>query len=315
MYIEAYGNNYRGFKFIALRFRKPIVKIRIKDNIQPIQTDNILVIYSNKTVNTEFSTLTFVVQADCTTNAIRVNSGYESDLLLAMLNNEHVFMHSFHDSILYVVGSNKLTFFYDVLPKTITFHALYRLSRYGLENTLELEHFKFCKYFIRNHPEWKKWSSWWSLVQLILNTNKLIRTPITIQMAKHISSIYKNSQQNFKIEYSDLYKCEIDFSEKPFLGIIFKMENGKISYVSPMIISKSNSEKSFRDVNQISCNRWIPLYFNKHTWLNEGIYFYIYNLKENLKYVKCILNHLKETTIEKYMFIYNDISIIYKILK
>lgn len=315
MYIEAYGNSYRGFKFIALRFKKPIVKIRFKNDIQPIQTDNILVVYSNTTVTTNFNTLTFVVQSDCTTNAIRVNSGSESDLLLAMLNREHVFMHSFNDSVLYVIGSNKLVLPYDVLPKTITFHALYNLSKNGLENTLELEHFKFCKYFTRNHPQWKKWYSWWSLIQHILNTNKLISAPISIQMAKHISTIYKRSQQDFKIAYSDLYKCEIDFSEKPFLGIIFKMENNKVCYVSPMIVSKSNSDKPFHDVNQVVCNRWIPLYFNKYTWLNEGMYFYIFNLKENLKYLKGVLTYLEGTTIEKFSFIFKDLHIVYDILR
>lgn len=314
MYIEAYGNKQGGFTFIALRFIKPIVRMYIREDVEPIQTDNILVIYSNKPVHTSFDTLTFVVKAPCSTNAVRVESGLECNLLLAMLNDSNVYTYSFHDSVLYVVGTKNLYFKHDTLPKTITFRALYTLTKNGLENTLGLEHFKHCKYFKRNHLVWKKWQSWWNLLLKIINICDFVSTPITLQLGEQISRIYNNSQQNFTMEEIDLYKCEIDMCEKSFLGIIYKMENNMVMYVSPMIISKSNANKTFNDVNQIICNHWLPLYFNKHVWLNQGIYYYILNLKKNTLHLKKVLGYLEGTTVEKFSFIEKDLKTVYKIL-
>lgn len=312
MYIEAYGNVYRNFKFIALRFKKPIIRMRFTKDIEPIDTNNILVLYSD--TNIQFNTLTFVVNAKSTTNAIPAKSGCERDLLLATLEEDYIYMHSFHDSTLYVVGSTLLSTPYETIPKNIAFRALYTLSKHGLENTLDLEHFKLCKYFIRNKLQWKKWHSWWNLVQNVVKADKFINEPLSLQMAKRISNIYKHSQKNFKLEYSDLYKCEIELTERPFLGIIYKVENHTVVYISPMIISKSNSDKPFNDVNQYVCNRWLPLYFNKYIWLNEGMYFYIRDLNKKLIDLKKILAFLEGTTIEKFNFILTDLKIVHTIL-
>lgn len=312
MYIEAYGNTHRRYTFIAARFTKPIVRIRFKDHIEPIKTNNILVFYSD--TNVHFDTLTFAVNAHCP-SAIRVSSGLESDLLLAMFNLNEIYMFSFHDSVLYVVGSPKLNFKYETLPKNIAFRALYRLTKQGLEDNICLEDFGYIKYFIRNRLDWKKWHSWWNLLLKILKTEHLTSKPITIQLAKKIDRIYKKSQQNFVMDYTDLYKCEIDLSEgNPFLGVIYKTENDKVIYVSPMIVSRGNADKSFNDVNQVVCNRWLPLYFNKNMWLSEGIFFYIKHLKEKERDLKQVLDYLEGTTIEKYTFILNDLKVIHRLM-
>lgn len=311
MYIEAYGNTHRGYTFIAARFTRPVVRVRFKDPIEPIRTDNILVLYSD--THRHFDTLTFAVNAKCP-GAVQVDSGSECNLLLAMFDVNEIYMHSFHDSILYVVGTNKLNFKFESCPKTVTFRALYTLTKHGLENSFDFEHFGLVKYFVRNNLSWKKWNSWWNLLLKILKTDALLSKPLSIQLAKRVDGIYKNSRRDFVMDYTDLYKCEIELCERPFLGIIYKTEDNAVVYVSPMIVSRDNADKSFNDVNQVVCNRWLPLYFNKNIWLVEGIYFYLRDLKEKTNELKQVLNYLEGTSIEKYSFMQRDLKVVYDIL-
>lgn len=311
MYIEAYGNVHHGLTFIAAKFCKPIVRLNFNTKIDPIQTNNILVVYSDCTQN--FNTLTFAVKRN-NPNSIYVESGSEYDLLLSMFNLNDIYIHSFSNSTLYVVGSKKLSFQFEFLPKTKTFRALFNLTKLGLENNFNLEHFGLCKNFTRNQCKWRDWHSWWNLLLKLLKHDILESNLLTLQFTKRIDKIYKKSQRDFALDYSDLYKCEISLDEEPFLGIMYNIENDRVQYTSPMIISKKNSTVSFNDVNQIVCTHWLPLYFNKHMWLTEGIYFYLKNYKQNLNHLKKILNYLDKTTIEKYNFIKKDLMIIYNIL-
>lgn len=311
MYIEAYGNVHHGLTFIAAKFCKPIVRMNFNTKIDPIQTNNILVVYSDCNLN--FNTLTFAVKCN-NPNAIWVESGNEYNLLLAMFNLNDIYIHSFSNSVLYVVGSKKLSFQFEFLPKTKTFRTLYNLTKLGLENNFNLEHFGLCKIFTRNQCKWKDWHSWWNLLLKLLKHDILESNQLSLQFTKRIDKIYKKSQHDYTLDYGDLYKCEISLDEEPFLGIMYNIENDRVQYISPMIVSRKNSTSTFHDVNQIVCTHWLPLYFNKHMWFTEGIYFYLKNYKQNLSHLKKILNYLDKTTIEKYNFIKNDLLIIYNIL-
>lgn len=315
MYVEAYGNVYRNLKFIALKFIKPILRIRLNDTVETIDdTHNILVLYSNKKLHLKTNTLTYVVNAECS-GAIQVKDGDESELLLALLNRSEIYKYVFHHSTLYVVGSLRLSFNYEILPKTAILKALYTLTKNCLDGTFNIQHFQLCKYFKRNNLEWKKWNSWWYLIKLNLNHTYYIKQPITLQLAHKLANIYKKSQYDFELENSNFYNCEIELSTKPLLGIMYKMENDKLLYVSPMIVSKYVGKKSFKDVNFIECNYWLPLYFNKTVWLSEGIYFYILQVYKYTKHLKLILNYLKDSKIDKYIFIKKDLSIVFNILQ
>ena len=311
MYIEAYGNVHHGLTFIAAKFCKPIVRINFNNKIDAIQTNNILVVYSDCAL--DFKTLTFAVKCN-NPNAITVDSGNEYNLLLAMFNLDDIYVHSFSNSVLYVVGSKKLSFQFEFLPKTKTFRTLYNLTKLGLENGFNLEHFGLCKYFSRNQCKWKDWHSWWNLLLKLLKHDILNSKPLSLQFTKQVDKIYKKSQRDYAMDYSDLYKCEISLGNEPFLGIMYKYENNIVQYISPMIVSSQNSTATFHDVNGIVCDHWLPLYFNKYIWLTESIYFYLKNFKQNLNHLKKIISHLDKTTIEKYNFIKNDLLVVYGIL-
>lgn len=307
MYYEAYGNSQKNVTFIAIRFKKPIVKLFVKESPEIINTENIMVVYSKKPIDFKSNSLIFGVKNQ---TGIQVPSGKESDLLLSLFDKSHIYLHVFHNSILYVVG--KLSFEYEILSKNLAFNALSKIVTTCLSGNFTIEHFKLCKYFKRNNLEWKKWHSWWYLVKKCVNMNEFIPDSITLQLANKIAKIFKKSQQDYSLDYSELYKCEIELCEKSFLGVLYNVQHGNVTYVSPMIVSKNKN--TFKDVNFIQCKNWLPLYFNKISWLSEGVYYYLTDLKEYQNHVKGILSSLNGTNIEKYRFIEKDLRIVDSII-
>lgn len=314
-YIEAYGAIYKKLFFFAIRFRKSILKVKIQDSSENINTSDILVLYSKKPIYTETNTLTYVVNThSSSTKSISVQTGHTAELLLSLLNKHEILYYYFHKSVLYACGTpDAITCTYKIIPKTKTFKALYQITKAYQNQSIHLTHFIQCHYFKRNNLKWEKWNSWWYFIKNLINIKYKERTgtDITLQICNRIRKMGNCPN----ILQSKLNFCEIGLDETDTPGILCASENSKICYVSPMIISgQFYNSLPIKDKNNIMCNLWFPLYTNKDQWLNNSIYFYLKQLLLNINHIKRILEILKNTTVEKYKQIEENIIIINGIL-
>lgn len=318
-YVDAYGTIHNKLLFIAIRFRKPIIKIQINKNSESIETSNIVVLYSNKPVNFQSNTLTFIVKAEChNTDVIPVETGLESELLLSTLNKSEILYYTYYNSVLYACGtSNIISYTYDVIAKTTTFRALNKIITAYRKNKLNVEHYALCHYFKRNKLKWKKWNSWWYFIRERINEKYKEKAGVypSLRTVKNLNKLFKNSKTLIvDKDYSKLRYCEISLEEMDNVGVLCISKNMEISYVSPMIISKQGHFKPLRDVNNKICNKWFPLYINKNNWLNNSIYFYSNNIRLNIIYIRKMLKYLENTTIEKYKNIQENLVLILKLV-
>lgn len=319
-YVEAYGATYKKFFFFAVRFKIPILKIKISDTVEPIiNTPNILLLYSKQPIYKKpGDTLTFIVNGPNNSNAISVESGDESELLLSLLNKSNIKKYCFHNSVLYGYGhSEAIPFTYTTLPRTMVFKILYKITKAYQQKRIDIHHFVFCHHFKRNKLKWENWHSWWFFIKTLVNKDykKKTGTNITLQKIHQIRKIYQNSKKlNIKNQTKLLF-CEIALEETKQPGILCNSKNNNILYVSPMIVGEEFSKSvPINDKNNIKCNLWFPLYTNMETWLDSTIYFYSKNLVLNKKYIKNILTWLKNSEFERYIFIRENISHINDIL-
>lgn len=284
-FIEAYGTFQNKMLFVAVRFQKPIVRVQIAD------TSNTLVVPQ-----------TFLV-------------GSASELLLASLNKSDIYYYSYHNSVLYLCGSlNSIPFRYTRIPKTITFKALYRISKACQKGKINIDQIVLCSYFKRNNLKWQNWKSWWCFVRNIVNDtfkDKVSRN-ITLQMVKLLKRAWRSSCR-VKNTYSippELSFCEITLEKTENPGILC---DSMKTYVSPMIVSYECFDfLPIVDKARVKCDRWFPLYTNKHNWFDHLIYFYV---RVNIEDLKSILLFLKNnTTVVKHKLIRKNVYLIYRLL-
>lgn len=292
--IEAYGAFQNQMLFVAVRFQKPIVRVQITD-VAKSDTSNNLVVPQ-----------TFLV-------------GSASKLLLASLNKSDIYYYSYHNSVLYVCGAlNCVPFRYTRIPKTITFKALYRISKAYQKGKIDIDQIVLCSYFKRNNLKWQNWKSWWCFVRNIMNDtfkDKVSRN-ITLQMVKLLKRAWRSSCK-LKDAYSihpELTFCEITLEKTENPGILCLSNHPmKVYYVSPMIVSYECCDfLPIVDKAKVKCDRWFPLYTDKHKWFDHLIYFYV---RVNIEDLKSILFFLKNySTVVKYKLIRKNVNHIYRLL-
>lgn len=328
-YVEAYGAMYKKLFFFAVRFKIPILKVKISNTVEPsINTPNILLLYSKQPIyKASGDTLTFIVNGPCNSNTISAESGDESELLLSLLNKDYIKKFCFHNSVLYGFGNSEaIPFTYKTIPRTVVFKTLYKITKAYQEKRIDINHFVSCHHFKRNKLKWENWHSWWFFIKALINEDfkKKTGTNINLQKIKHIRKIYKNAK-NLNIEKSslnlnienqtELLFCEIGLEETKNPGILCASKNNNICYISPMIVGEEFSKSiPINDKNNINCNLWFPLYTNIDTWCESTIYFYSNNLSLNIKYIQAILKWLMNTNVKKYKLIQDNISYISNIL-
>lgn len=318
VYVESYGVIHNKMVFFAIRFQKPIVKVQITEDPEKIDTTNILVVYSsNNAVQT--NTLTFFVGDQVRAAGIAVKSGLEHELLLAVLNKSDIYYHSYHNSVLYVCGKpNCIPFRYKNIPKTISFKALYKITKAHQKGKLAIDHIVLCNYFRRNNLKWGKWNSWWYFIRDIINTTfkPKISKNITLEIVALFKKVWKNSlTENGYSIHPELCFCEIALENTEHPGILCLSSHSKITYVSPMIVSKEWFHfLPVVDKTNIKCDLWFPLYTNKYNWFNNLIYFYVKQIKVNTEHIKNMLLFLKNTAIVKYKLIQENLFFIYQLL-
>lgn len=315
VYVESYGAIHNNMLFFAVRFQKPIVKVQVTESTERIDTSNILVVYSNKVVQT--NTLTFFVGGKVQADGIVVKSGSEHELLVAVLNKSDIYHSAYHNSVLYVCGKpNCIPFRYKNIPKTISFKALYKITKAHQKGKLTIDHIVLCNYFRRNNLKWEKWNSWWYFIRDIINDTfkAKVSKNITLEIVALFKKVLKNSSSSYSI-HPELCFCEIALENTEHPGILCLSSHSKIVYVSPMIVS----EEWFHflpvvDKTNVKCDLWFPLYTNKYNWFNNLIYFYVKQFKVNTEYVKSMLLFLKNTTVVKYKLIQENLFFIYQLL-
>lgn len=321
-FIEAYGAFQNKMLFVAVRFQKPIVKVQItEEDTAKIDTSNILVVQAKKLVTMpETNTLTFFVGNKKHSDGISIKTASESEMLLTLLDKSKIYYCSYHNSVLYVCGAlNCVPFPYTRIPKTATFNALYRISKACQKGKINIDQFVLCSYFKRNNLKWQNWKSWWCFVRDIMNDayKAKVSKNISLQMVKYLKRVWKNScrQKNAYNIHPELIFCEITFEKSEQPGVLCQSNHSMIIYVSPMIVSFECIDfLPIVDKANVKCDRWFPLYTNKHNWFEHLIYFYVKQLRVNIENIKRILFFLKDTTVVKYKLIQENFSFIYRLL-
>lgn len=320
-YVEAYGATYKKLFFFAVRFKIPILKVKISNTVEPIiNTPNILLLYSKQPIYKQSGdTLTFIVNGPSNSNAISVETGEESELLLSLLNKDNIVQYCFHTSVLYGFGmtSDIIPFTYTTIPRTLVFKILYKITKAYQDNRIDINHFVLCHHFKRNNLKWENWHSWWFFIKKLINKDFKKKTGIniTLQKINHIRKIYKRAKTLNIENQTDLLFCEIALDETQEPGILCASNNKGICYISPMIVGEEYSKSlPIKDKNNINCNLWFPLYTCIETWLESTIYFYSKNLNLNIQCIQDILKWLTNTNIEKYKLIQKNVSYINDIL-
>lgn len=319
-YVKAYGATYQRLFFFAVQFKKPILKVKISDTVEPIiDTPNILLLYSKQPIyKNSGDTLTFVVNGPSNSNAISVETGDESELLLSLLNKDKIEKYCFHNSVLYGFGNSEaIPFTYTTIPRTVVFKVLYKITKAYQHKCIDIHHFVLCHHFKRNTLKWENWHSWWFFIKTLINEEFKKKTGINITLQKihHIRKIYKNSKMLNIQSQTQLLFCEIALDETKNPGILCASNNNKICYISPMIVGEEFSKSvPIKDKNNVNCNLWFPLYTDIETWLENTIYFYSKNLTLNIQHIREMLLWLKNSNVEKYKLIEKNISYIHDIL-
>lgn len=323
-YVEAYGAMYKKLFFFAVRFKLPILKVKISNTVEPlIDTPNILLlyskVYSKQPIYKESENrLTFLVKESCKSNAISVENNDKAELLLSILKKCHIEKYCYHNSVLYGFGNSEaIPFTYTIMPRNLVFKSLYKITKAYQHQRIDISHFVLCHHFKRNKLKWENWHSWWFFIKTLINEEFKKKTGmnITLQKVNNIRKIIKYSLNLNIGNQTELSFCEIGLEETKHPGILCASINNTISYISPMIVGEEFSKSvPIKDKNNQNCNLWLPLYTNIETWWESTIYFYSNNLSLNIKYIQDILKLLNFTTIEKYKLIQKNIYYINNIL-
>lgn len=80
-----------------------------------------------------------------------------------------------------------------------------------------------------------------------------------------------------------------------------------------MVVQKTN--ELYKDSNSVECDTWLPLYKDKKTWKDYGLPFYIYNLNLKKTWLRNILLWLQKQTSDKYKKIFDDLILVFGILR
>ncbi|GBO43669.1 hypothetical protein AVEN_114228-1 [Araneus ventricosus] len=321
-HIEAFGNNYGNYTFVAIRFKKPVAffkkRSRLVQNINPSEDTVAVIDASNRSaarIESHEQSLLYVVNGDEDSPGLSVASKRDRDLLLKLIPEEYTRFSTYYIDTLYVLClANPFAKFWKPIRRHRVFYALKDMTLAVLADRVTLRDLILFQHFKRNHGsrDTVQWSSWYQFLYRLSAPhfeNHLGCRP-SVDIAKKLQNVLEKSEKDYDVPLppSDFYLCEITLDEEASTGVLFRVGGeARVEYVSPMIVSFT--DKRFKDVNREFCNRWLPLYRSKERWLSKGLSFYLSRFSENRKHLEQLVAWLSVQTAEKYVHLLRDLKV------
>ncbi|KAF8784204.1 Capsid-associated protein Vp91 like protein [Argiope bruennichi] len=326
-FIQVYGNVFKNkMYFLAIRFISPVVILKSlgcsQEIIKPIE--NSIVVLASKINNSLLETescLCFQVNGNTNnTNIISVSNSTEECLLRALLKDTKIISSIYVQKTLFVLScSNPFRTFYYKCPRNESYRALVDLTDMSLDSKIHMtvQDVAKLRFFHRNNYNLKVFNAWYHFVQHIVRDkmSDRFKQPITSNIGSKVFKIIQRSSNHVLSDNhpsKDFYICEILFTTTVPLGVAYRVENGMLNYVSPMIVSEIT--QVYKDSNYIICNGWMPLYRDEAAWKTFGMEWYVTHLGFSLRYFPSILTYIAQQNNEKYRQMYIDLSKVYFIV-
>lgn len=331
--IHVMGNVYHNLYFLALQFKNPIIIQNIAvHNAIHINPESCIVVNDYNHLNVQKASQKSVVI--CYKNLNQTcRKNLEGSLLLNMFPNKHHAYYTFHSQTLYIITQyNPFKSTWKMLRKGIAFQGLVRIftscvtktTPFTIEDVMCMRHFK------RNsQADISSFNHWYPLAYTMASsyTKHHFNHEATSEFGKRLFQILKRSQ-NYKVAPNhpnkEFYTCQVTLSDTDPVGIACSFEDGKMQYVSVMIVSYT--PEWYLDTNNIACcfgkltNRpakcrsWFPLFKDLETWKNTGFVWYTKNCTIRTMALESILDWLSIQTADPYVNMRNDLIQVYKIL-
>ncbi|GFQ68189.1 uncharacterized protein TNCT_729991 [Trichonephila clavata] len=325
-YIYAFGNVFQNYKFIAIKFKKPVIFYKnlphFTGKLNPPH-DTVVVIDSKSRVEfTNDKALIYVVHGSENSCPFAVQAFDEKQFLIKIFPDGALICHAYCNGVLYAVAKhNPFSKFWKKIRRNIAFQSMAQVFDMCLKDKSSItpKDLTCLRFFKRNSSyDISKWSSWYPFVYKLLEDS--FHTLIQTCPSTCIASLLFKAINNSSKDYNELtlpknfYTCEILFDETLLVGVLFRVDaQRQVDYVSPMVTSFQKT--TFRDVNQQECNCWLPFYQNKEKWLQKGFNIYLVRFSQNRQWIEQLCNWISAQTSEKYAFFYQDLNIIRKILQ
>lgn len=321
-FIQVYGNRYRRFHFIALRFKRAIITYNSNslDTVPIAPPNNSVIVVRGKCPPITITNQSFLLFTQSShVRGIPVANNSTECLLRALFPQNKILFSYCKSGVLFLIATeNRYLGIMKKCRKDQAFKILYNLADARLKKrALTLSEVSNLRFFKRYNDDLKQFNKWTSFA-FHLGSDACIETTLShpsAYLGREVFLILKRSEHPpGSLPPPDFYQDEI-FMETDPVGIAYSVSKGRdsqIEYVSSMVVSKPSAD--FQDSGGVICNDWLPLYKNRETWQRFGMVYYVHGLHFKKYLLKHILSWLQIQTSKKHEMIYRDLVQIAKIL-
>lgn len=327
------GNQHKSFTFLAVRFTNPVIVLKhFGGDCNPIDIPRstcMLVEASNRPLQVRYvgTPLMFVMPAN--SNATPT----EHSILLSFFPRTSVIFSVFDRETLYIVTTrNPFKKIWKRARKTKAFEALKTFLECCVLHTskcmFDINTAALMRHFKRNTRDINVISTWYALAFAMVQRDTVRhhgRDPCAL-FGKRLFQIAERTEHFVPLPHlppPDFYTCQITFGNEHPVGIAFRLINGKVEYVSLMIISytkewyldANNKACCFVPTSKLTlCRNWFPLFKDILTWRTFGCQFYESNLERYKRILMALLDWLSIQKTEPHRHIKNDLLQVYQLL-
>lgn len=324
-YVEACGNFFGKFYYIAVRLRKEVAFLKkISDSCVTLDPPKgvAVVIESDIPLHVLPATsLVFKMYPSKPHEKDFVSAVKEETLMLKMFPEGSIVHHVCVEKTLYVLSTrNPFRKCWKKIPRDTTFKALARMTMAMQNSPVDLEDCILLRLFKKDQvkKDFKKWSSWYHFLhRLSFNSfKKCVGSEPSSELADTLLGAISRTEGLIvpRLLDPDFYKCEITLDENAFTGVLFRIgSHSHVDYVSPMITTELT--QYFLDVNRERCNGWLPLYQSKDTWTTKGFKRFCADFSKNCTLLRQVVCWLSIQTLEKYSKILRDLKLVQTIVE
>lgn len=305
-YLDVFGNCYKGVYFIALRFKLPVATYHQRAGSSPIHVpDNTAVVIHGNT----FPKMVEGTKGLFFKVSNRASSS-EQMLLKSMFPDQSNLLSCFHRQTLFVVSNkNPFSTWWTKCRRNVAFNALYQFYEiYIGQKSMQLEDIGLLRLFQRNCYDPTHFNTWYQLATALVSkeVNRILARLPSAQLGLTVHQVLRRLQTHVLPSNHpppDFYaQCEIMYTDTEPLGVLYRTENRKVIYVSPMVVSYQPYE--YRDSNSVFCNCWLPLLQDLNHFKKHVVEWYLKH-STDLPYV---IAWLSMQTAEKYRFLQTDLE-------
>ncbi|GBO23299.1 hypothetical protein AVEN_179032-1 [Araneus ventricosus] len=252
--------------------------------------------------------------------AISVSSTSEEALLKALFGQAKIiYSNCIHKTLFVLARGNTFRSFYHRCLRKDAYRAMVTSTDLALDpNTrMTIQDAAQFRFFHRNNHDLTSFTAWYQLVQHIIRDKmtEAFKQPPTTKFGMTVHKLIQRSSQHISPDNhpsKEFYSCEILFTDSVPLGVAYRVENGMLGFVSPMVVSEQ--DRAYKDSDYVICNGWIPLYRNKKTWNEFRLEWYVTHLGFSLRFFSSILAWISLQIGEKYQQMYIDLIQAYFII-